>query len=92
MMSLFTPLPIRPRSTTPAVVSGAVLALVGFILLATAVATGAPEGIWPSTAFVGAAVPLRHSLEGRAPEPRARPGWLLVSVAMVVGGVLLAVL
>jgi len=84
--------PPRPTSTTPAIVSGAVVALIGFILLATAVATGAPEGIWPSTAFVGAAVPLRHSLEEGSPEPATHPGWLLVSLAMIAGGVLLAVL
>lgn len=82
---------LRPTSTTPAVVLGAFVALVGFILLATAVATGAPEGIWPSTLFVASSVPLRHSLQPGASEGR-HPGLLLVSVAMIIAGVLMAVL
>lgn len=84
--------PLRPASTTPAVVLGAVVAVVGFILLATAVTTGAPEGIWPSTVFVASAVPLRHSLEDGDSEPRRRPGLLVISLAMIVAGVLMAVL
>lgn len=87
--------PVRPprsSSVAPARISGVVVAVIGFVLLATAVATGAPEGVWPSVVFVGAAVPLRHSLESGSPEPRRHPGRLLVSLLMIAGGVLLAVL
>lgn len=84
--------PARPASDAPARVSSIIVAVVGFILLSGAVATGAAQGVWPSIAFVGAAVPLRHSLESGSPQPRRRPEWLLTGVLMIAVGVLLAVL
>lgn len=44
-------------------VAGTIVTIGGFLLLAAAVASGAPEGIWSSALIVGAGVPLRHSLE-----------------------------
>jgi len=62
-MSLSAPVLPRPTRHTPAAVAGFVVTLGGFLLLAAAVASGAPEGIWSSALIVGAGAPLRHSLE-----------------------------
>lgn len=94
-MSHVGPLTHRPSSPTPAIVASVVLAIVGFLLLAAAVASGVTAGIWASL-IIGAAVPLRHSLEedGEAGRPgvRRRPLLLAVAAAMVLAGALLGVL
>ena len=70
-MSLSAPVLPRPTRHTPAAVAGFVVTLGGFLLLAAAVASGAPEGIWSSALIVGAGAPLRHSLEPARKDVRA---------------------
>lgn len=86
---------IRPTTVTPAVAASIFLAVSGFILLAAAAASGVTAGIW-ATLIVGAAAPLRHSLEedwedGRT-VVRRRPALLVLAAAMAVAGAVLGVL
>lgn len=94
-MSNVGPIPLRPTTPTPAVVASTFLAISGFILLAAASASGVTAGIY-ATLIVGAAVPLRHSLEEDWEEGQAvvrrRPLLLALAIAMAVAGALLGVL
>lgn len=97
-MSFTTTAILRPSNPGAAVAASTIVAIGGFLLLAAAVASGAPEGIWSSALIVGAAVPLRHSLE---PSPagtdtsavvRRHPLLLALALAMTTAGALLGIL
>lgn len=93
-MSNVSHIQLRPTTATPAVVASIFLAGAGFILLAAAAASGVTAGIY-ATLIVGAAVPLRHSLEEDRHEGRTvvrrRPLLLAIAIAMAVAGALLGV-